>query len=1040
MNQRVVRILTCYVFSILWAVPSGADPLDPICALPPVDSAQLRPKAVKYSTTLLPLDPAAPAVGKFQVKVTSRGTSVVIQVSGLPVDGQWTALLDTELGPIPIPLTVASGRASVTFKGLCPPPDALPINEVSLLDPSGLLFARSGLSPFTDKYQATFTVSPSSASTFSMQKGQVKLRHGLAGVNLILTKVLDQQTQQPANAVFLLSMLGEDAFGNPINPTFPVPVISGTARVKDRLPLELRYLGSVVLFDPQGQIVAQAGVGTPTKFALAIEPLVGLDAQGRVFTSFDPDPDNNPATNDGQEQDNVQYAILRATVVPALGAKVPAGSQIQWNLSDPDDPATHATIDANGNTGNDNSGGLDGAAHFFQGVAHFPTANEVTAAPNTGSAQTPVTNGESRVRLNVTDDGGDNFTLRASLVDATGTPVKDSMPTTLSRTITVWRRATVWVYAMSRHTGALVYGPLGDFGNRTAANGAYTKFHNAYAGIEGGQTNPNLNTYIDVTLQDAPTSATIGSTNNPFATLVSSTAGEFAFCSTDTFTVSVNGGAARPIAFSAAALRAANMITAAQQAAFAAGFSYALPVQGTATAGAGLAPWNLVTLLQNQLAGAAVNVSASTRDRLVLQSTLADTAAAPSTLVLADTSPACAVPGAGALAGTTVLQAARAGGLQFPALGASGKGLFAVANNDRMDLSVDAGANQAVIFNMPAANAGRRTPAEVVAELNADAAGQASANIQSRVVIRSNTNGAASRLTITDGAGTPARFIGLGTHPNGYTELRTVLASQLPVPYHAPSEPLHDYALHQTDFHADNAGTHLDDTIQLIGIALHEGVFGDTILRPHAFIATLTRESTVAYLVSLVGPFAGIAAGDTFQMTLQLPGVTVGPVNVVFGAPPAGGFTAANVVTLITNAVNAALANLAGEMSSGRPLRVWATTPDGTRVVLQWDIGMPPIRTITIQDTVGTPALILGLNPGVASGSDEGINKTAIHEIGHAFDTGTALNYHTAHTAGFDCVARQGYIKRPYFCPIHVRQLRNTINRQWSAAHVPTAD
>jgi hypothetical protein len=174
------------------------------------------------------------------------------------------------------------------------------------------------------------------------------------------------------------------------------------------------------------------------------------DDLGRVYSNrvFDPtDPTKTIWTKDRQ------YVEFTVDVQPS-GAAWPADARVAWRFTDADDPSnedafTHAsagpTLDPNdydgsdndgdgtgdNSDGNDNTGSLDGRQPWEEADAAYPVS---------GAGDTVFVAGASKVRFNVTDDGGDNFIVTAGIkLTANGEPV--SVQST--GVFTVWKRVDV---------------------------------------------------------------------------------------------------------------------------------------------------------------------------------------------------------------------------------------------------------------------------------------------------------------------------------------------------------------------------------------------------------------------------------------------------------------------------------------------------------------------------------------------------------------------------------------------------------------------
>ncbi len=150
---------------------------------------------------------------------------------------------------------------------------------------------------------------------------------------------------------------------------------------------------------------------------------------------------------------NRQYIDLTADLQTGVAA-LPADARVLWQVEDPDDPSNedplaHAeacdTLDPNdydgddndndgtkdNSDGNDNSGSRDGHDVWEELDAAYALAE--------GNA-TAISAGVSRVRFNATDDGGDNFILKAVVRLSAEGELIDLATTGI---ITTWKRVDV---------------------------------------------------------------------------------------------------------------------------------------------------------------------------------------------------------------------------------------------------------------------------------------------------------------------------------------------------------------------------------------------------------------------------------------------------------------------------------------------------------------------------------------------------------------------------------------------------------------------
>jgi hypothetical protein len=173
------------------------------------------------------------------------------------------------------------------------------------------------------------------------------------------------------------------------------------------------------------------------------------DGLGRIYSNHVFDPTN---PSDLLWTKNRQYVELKLGVDPGA-MPVPPGSQVVWEARDVDDPSnedplTHPTagefLDPNdfdttdndgdgipdSSDGNDNTGGRDLVPEWEQVAPEYAL---------TDGNKTAIHNGESKVRFNVTDDGGDNFIVQAKIRFGGGTPLTADETGVMA----VWKRLDV---------------------------------------------------------------------------------------------------------------------------------------------------------------------------------------------------------------------------------------------------------------------------------------------------------------------------------------------------------------------------------------------------------------------------------------------------------------------------------------------------------------------------------------------------------------------------------------------------------------------
>jgi hypothetical protein len=151
---------------------------------------------------------------------------------------------------------------------------------------------------------------------------------------------------------------------------------------------------------------------------------IAQDDRGRVFVNHRPRSDPSEGWDQVRMRDT-QYIELTARV-RAIGGPLPANASVRWTWSEPDDssdtgmhPAARREIDPNGDQGGDNRGRCDypssnSATPAYEAITPYSLSNAQAK-----SCETLVVNGKTRVRLHLTNVGGDSYRVRAELV---GTP------------------------------------------------------------------------------------------------------------------------------------------------------------------------------------------------------------------------------------------------------------------------------------------------------------------------------------------------------------------------------------------------------------------------------------------------------------------------------------------------------------------------------------------------------------------------------------------------------------------------------------------
>jgi hypothetical protein len=172
------------------------------------------------------------------------------------------------------------------------------------------------------------------------------------------------------------------------------------------------------------------------------------DGRGRVFVNHRPRASASEPWADVRAKD-VQY-IEMIVQVQTTGS-LPAGVEVEWTWEDPDDPSDasmHAAasrhIDPNGTRGNDNQGTCDyGPARGSRRPA-FEAVSGFAMSGSGSTCRTAISSNESRVRLHLTNSGGDNFRVEARLVGGLGSSI------VTSGVMTMWKRIDVEYHQMQQ--------------------------------------------------------------------------------------------------------------------------------------------------------------------------------------------------------------------------------------------------------------------------------------------------------------------------------------------------------------------------------------------------------------------------------------------------------------------------------------------------------------------------------------------------------------------------------------------------------------
>ncbi len=186
------------------------------------------------------------------------------------------------------------------------------------------------------------------------------------------------------------------------------------------------------------------------------------DDKGRIYSNRTPEL---------TPEDDKQYIDVTVNIKPP-DLTLPEEATILWNLSDPDDPSneaggigkySQAILDPNdfkageylAQRPNDNTGEVEShmpTNHYFEPISE--DSKEYTFKPNSltpekvkignvdASVETKIIDGVSKIRIHVSDDGGDNFKLAVKLENG-----GDAVPTKCMKDktgiMTVWKRLDV---------------------------------------------------------------------------------------------------------------------------------------------------------------------------------------------------------------------------------------------------------------------------------------------------------------------------------------------------------------------------------------------------------------------------------------------------------------------------------------------------------------------------------------------------------------------------------------------------------------------
>ncbi len=247
---------------------------------------------------------------------------------------------------------------------------------------------------------------------------------------------------------------------------------------------------------------------------------------GRLFT----DTEDDGTINASLDKQRIKITV-KVDLKDAEGfteAELNDRVRVRWEVYDPDDPASHPDIDGkkvgdkleHDPNGGDNTGtryesapaGAGGQKHWFDRADHDLDgdplnyeADKTKLLPKIGEAKTKITKvGEeyvSSIHFYYSDDGGDNFRIRAVMVAKTDKGDWGDVADDGSGMLTVWRKYTVI-------TNAAVYS--GD-ASELAPIPSPDTFRAAYGDI----TKPDLNPYIDMKIEEHAGICRVGSVRQP---------------------------------------------------------------------------------------------------------------------------------------------------------------------------------------------------------------------------------------------------------------------------------------------------------------------------------------------------------------------------------------------------------------------------------------------------------------------------------------------------------------------------------------------
>jgi hypothetical protein len=280
----------------------------------------------------------------------------------------------------------------------------------------------------------------------------------------------------------------------------------------------LRVEGRYAIAIPSASLTQVQGLRTPAVGEFT--PLTDPHADGRVFIDTTEEWAGTllqPAQFDRQR--------VRLTATVDLMGIPPERCRIRWAVYDPDDPATNTWADTNEAYGGDNTGlAHEGGSHWFTSAQDAVVARggAVPEADRTlgvllatcDTALTVPSSGdvESTVILNLSDDGGDNFRVRAfavfddvAMIGGTSGGMTDDT----SGTWTMWRKRVLVVDAMKTLDGLSTHYPA----DEQSLGYVQQIMHRAYA-----NANPEHACYLDIAAVNGNLSMTVAGALDVYST------------------------------------------------------------------------------------------------------------------------------------------------------------------------------------------------------------------------------------------------------------------------------------------------------------------------------------------------------------------------------------------------------------------------------------------------------------------------------------------------------------------------------------------